>query len=124
MLRACRKLLKPGGKTAFYTIHAAPGLSAADRRRAWGHGPRMVNARYEYVTMLRSAGFSNVVAVDVTREFQRIATRWMRARERHRDAVIASLGEARFQEIRRDNAKFQRGIELGLLRRSLFVATA
>jgi len=109
---------------AFYTIHAAPGLSAADRKRARRLGPRLVNARYDYVSMLDAAGFSKVSAVDVTHEFQRISARWMRARERHRDAVIASVGEARYRELRRDSALTQRGIELGLLRRSLLVATA
>ena len=109
---------------AFFTIHAAPRLSAADRKRARRHGPRLVNARGDYASMLRAAGFRRVVSVDVTREFQSISARWMHARERHRDAVIASVGEARYREIRRDSALMQRGIELGLLRRSLFIATA
>lgn len=109
---------------AFFTIHAAPQLSAADRKRARRHGPRLVNARRDYTSMLRAAGFRRVVSVDVTREFQRISMRWMRARERRRDAVIASVGEARYHELRSDSALTQRGIELGLLRRSLFIATA
>ena len=117
-------LLKPGAKMAFYTIHAASGLSAADRNRTRRHGPRFVNARRDYTSMLRGAWFRRVVAVDVTSEFQRIATRWMRSRERHRDALITTVGDARFREIRSDSALTQRGIELGLLRRSLFIATA
>jgi hypothetical protein len=109
---------------AFFTIHAAPRLSPADGERARRQGPRFVNARSDYESMLRAAGFKRIVAVDVTGEFRRIQARWIRARERHRDAVIAAVGEARFREITADSRGSQRGIEQGLLRRSLFVATA
>ena len=109
---------------AFYTIHAAPGLSAADRERARRHGARFLNARSDYETMLRTAGFAHVSARDVTREFGRIQARWLRARERHREAIIAAVGEERHRELCSDGRLVLRGIQLGLLWRSLYVATA
>ena len=39
MLRACRRILRPGGRTAFFTIHPATGLTATQRRRASRDGP-------------------------------------------------------------------------------------
>jgi hypothetical protein len=107
---------------AFYTIHAAPGLSERDRERARRYGPRFVNARADYHAMLRAAGFSRVSARDVTREFRRIQLRWLRARERHREALKAAVGEARYREQTSDGRLTLRGIALGVLRRSLFVA--
>jgi hypothetical protein len=109
---------------AFYTIHAAPALPPRDRERARRHGPRFVNARSDYVSMLQAAGFARIAARDVTREFERIQVRWLRARERHREAIIAAVGEERHRELCSDGRLSLRAIQLGLLRRSLFVATA
>ena len=72
--------------------------------------------------MLRSAGFRDVRATDVTREFRRINGRWLAARERHREELRAAVGEARLKELLADGRDTARGIELGILRRSLFVA--
>jgi hypothetical protein len=107
---------------AFYTIHATPELSPADRARARRFGPRFVNSRTDYISMLRAAGFEQVAARDVTGEFQRIQRRWLRARGRHRDAIITAVGEARHEEMCDDGRHTLHGIAAGLLRRSLFVA--
>jgi hypothetical protein len=107
---------------AFYTIHATPGLSAADRERARRYGPRFVNSRSDYVSMLQTAGFSRATALDVTAEFRRIQTRWLRARDRHRDAIIAAVGETRHHEMCSDGRHTLHAIDAGWLRRSLFVA--
>ena len=39
VLRACRQLLRPGGRLAFTTIHASPDLDPIRRRRAHRAGP-------------------------------------------------------------------------------------
>jgi len=106
---------------AFFTIHTSPGLDQTGRRLAYRHGPRMVNTRSDYAALLRRAGFREVRAIDVTREYLRISLRWQRARARRLPALRASLGELRVRELETDSRLNIEGIRLGLLRRSLFV---
>lgn len=122
MLRASRRLLKPGGRLAFFTIHAAPDLDAAGRRLARRYGPTLVNSRSDYVSMLERVGFRGVRAIDVTREYLRISRAWNAARARHAAGLRNQVGEARFHEMERDSRMNIAGIEMELLRRSLFVA--
>ena len=116
-------MLRPGGRIAFLTIHAAEGLDAAGRRAAHRHGPRMVNASSDYASLLARAGFREIRSYDVTREYLRISLAWERARRRHVAALVATLGEARVRELQSDSRLNIAGIRRGLLRRSLFVAT-
>jgi hypothetical protein len=108
---------------AFFTIHAAPDLDEAGRRLAYRYGPRMVNARGDYAAMLSNAGFRDVRVSDATREYLRISRAWLRVTQRYRPDLRASLGEARVREMLADSRLNIAGIERGLLRRALFVAT-
>jgi len=107
---------------AFYVIHTPTGLGARERARARRHGPRLVNSRSGYASMLRSAGFTHVREVDVTREFGRINLRWLRARLRHEAEMRRAAGDQYTEERIADARTQARGIDAGLLRRSLFVA--
>jgi hypothetical protein len=82
----------------------------------------MVNSRGDYASLLERAGFRDVRAVDVTREYLRISMAWRRARDRHLRELRASLGEARVRELESDSRLNVQGIRLGVLHRSLFVA--
>lgn len=107
---------------AFLTIHAAPDADAAQRRAASKYGPRMVNSPADYASLLDRAGFRDVRAIDLTREFLRIGLRWDRARERHVEGLRAQIGEARVREMTVEGRANIEGIRKGVLRRSLFVA--
>jgi hypothetical protein len=107
---------------AFITIHTPRGLDAAARRLAYRHGPRMVNSSADYVSLLERAGFHDVRATDTTREYLRISRARYSALARHQDSLREALGEARFREMEQDSRLNVRGIRLGVLRRSLFVA--
>ena len=72
--------------------------------------------------MLRSAGFPEVEEIDVTAEFGATARGWYEWRDRYAADLIAAEGEESFQERRSDSSKQLKGIEDGLLRRSLFIA--
>ena len=69
VLRACRRLLRPGGRIGFYTIVESPGLSPAARRRARAAGPRAVAIRSVHQRLLRAAGFKDITEIDVTPAF-------------------------------------------------------
>ena len=123
MLRACKRLLRPAGRIAFYTIFIAPGLSEAAYRRAARAGPSAVTSRRrEQVDLLRSAGFAAVREIDVTAAFLRATRAWHEARARYAGQLSQAEGEGSFRERQRDYHLQARAIEAGLLRRSLFVA--
>jgi hypothetical protein len=124
VLRACRRLLRPGGQIAFYTIFIPPGVSEADRKRvlALGDPPELASTTSEE-ELLRSAGFVDIEETDKTNEYLRTARGWYEARERHAEELREIEGAQAFadgQENRRKRIGF---IEAGLQRRSLFVAT-
>ena len=108
---------------AFLTIHAAPDADSAQRRAASKYGPRMVNSPADYASLLERAGFRDVRAIDLTREYLRISLRGNRARERHIEGLRAQLGEARVRDMTSEGRANLEGIRRGVLRRSLFVAT-
>ena len=123
MLRACKRLLRPAGRIAFYTIFIASGLSEAAYRRAARAGPSAVTSRRrEQGDLLRSAGFARVREIDVTGEFLRSTRAWYAARARYADQLSEAEGEALFSDRQRDYHLQARAIEAGLLRRALLVA--
>ena len=122
MLRACKRLLRPAGRIAFYTIFIAPGLSEAAYRRAARAGPSAVTSRRrEQVDLLRSAGFAAVREIDVTEAFLRSTQAWYQGRDRYAAQLAEAEGEASFRERQRDYRLQARAIEAGLLRRALFL---
>ncbi len=108
---------------AFITIHTPADLGASGRRLAYRHGPRMVNSRSDYASLLERAGFRDVRCTDITNEYLRVSLGWYDARTRHGDELRKTLGEARVREMESDSRLNIDGIRKGLLRRSLFVAS-
>jgi hypothetical protein len=123
VLRACRRLLRPGGGIAFYTIFIPPGLSESAYRRALKLGPaQAASRRREHQELLRSAGFVAISEADITSEFLRITRQRLEARERHSADLRQSLGDSEFEENQSESRAQIEAIEAGLLQRSLFVA--
>jgi SAM-dependent methyltransferase len=122
VLRAMRRLLKPGGRMAFITIHTPGDLDLMGKRLAHRYGPRMVNSRLEYPVMLDDVGFRDVCSSDITREYLRISRAWYKARGRYDEELRAALGDERACEMECDSRLNVKGIERGFLRRSMFVA--
>ncbi len=123
MLRACNRLLRPGGRIAYYTIFVTPGLSPAEFRRALRAGPPAVASRRRTESeMLRSAGFVDVREVDATAEFLRTTRAWLRSRLRRAAELSEAEGEAAFKDRQRHYRLESKAIAAGLLRRSLFLA--
>ena len=124
MLRACRRLLRDGGRTAFHVILAAPSLTPAQRREAARSGPPAVLTRHDYPAMLRSAGFDDVEESDVTADYRTRVHALLEWSDGHEDDLRAILGDQLF-EVRQHDRRLQLGgIDGGLLRRSMIVARA
>jgi hypothetical protein len=124
VLRACRRILRPGGRTAFFTIFVSPGLSKRDHRRAVRLGPRAVASNRPQSGLVAAAGFTEVEDIDVTGEFLETARRWLRFSRQSEPALRESLGDDVVDEQLADRTDMVAGIEQGLLRRSLLVAIA
>lgn len=120
MLRASRRVLRPGGRTAFHSITVAPGLSRRDRRRAARWGPPAVATSSTYPRLLRSAGFVDVEETDRTADYLATAQAWMRHEQEEAERPGAPAYLADGSARRRDTAA---AIEDGVLRRAEFVAT-
>lgn len=123
MLRALNQLLRPGGRTAFLTIHMPVGLPAAERRRARDAGPRAVDTRTDHVTLLRNAGFDDVVARDVTEEYLVTAIGWLRETEAHADELSSLEPRQTFDDRQAERRRMIAAIEDGLLHRSMVIGT-
>jgi cyclopropane fatty-acyl-phospholipid synthase-like methyltransferase len=120
VLRACRRLLRPGGRLAFFTIHVAQGLSRAEHRRAVDAAPASA-AGPDIGDLLRRARFDDVVETDLTSAYAQTARDWLAARLRHRDDLRPADPATYDDRVSRGRGVIP-VIEAGLLRRSLFVA--
>ena len=122
MLRACNRVLKPGGVISFGVIAVADGLSDKQVARAVGAGPAQVEAGPGYPALMAAAGFEDVEVIDVSEEYLSTCAAWVS----ERDAESAELERV----IGRDElAERQAGLRLaiettkeGLLKRYLISA--
>jgi len=124
VLRACRKLLRPGGRLAFFTIFVAPDLTAPEYQRALRSGPTFVSSRRrDHAALIASAGFGRSEETDLTAEFGSTSRAWQTERDKHAAEIITVEGEAAFNERQSNLGVQSEAIEAGLLRRSLFVCS-
>jgi cyclopropane fatty-acyl-phospholipid synthase-like methyltransferase len=123
LLRACRNLLRPGGRMAYTTIYVAPGLGRSDHRRAVSAGPWQVSARRPYGEMTEQAGFTDIVEIDVTDEYTTTQQAWLEAHEARADDVRELTSDEDFTLAQADRRLARDAIERGWLRRSIIVAT-
>lgn len=121
MLRACKRLLQPGGRTAFLTIFIPEGLTAEAYIRAVTAGPPFVATRREHAEMLLSAGFELIEERDLTDDFLRIARSLFDSRNRHEQGLRASQSDREYETQQMESRAIIAAIEAGLLRRALFV---
>jgi hypothetical protein len=124
VLRACRQILVPGGRTTFFTIFVSPGLSRRDHRRAVRLGPRAVASNRGQSELVAAAGFVQVDDIDFTEQFLETARRWLRFSLELEPELRASVGNDAFDDQIADRTDMVAAIEQGLLKRSLLVAVA
>jgi hypothetical protein len=115
-----RRLLRPGGRHAFTTIHTPQGLSPTEHRLAGVSGPPAV-AGADPAELLERAGFTDISAYDVTADYLAASTAWRAARVRHRDELRPLDPEVYDDRLSR-GALEAKALQAGILRRTLYVA--
>jgi hypothetical protein len=117
-------VLRPGGRIAYYNIFVPPGLPEHLRRRAHRAGPNAVGSRgITQTELLARAGFESISETDLTDEFLATSRAWNGGRRIREAELRAEFGDAWFEDRQADSDAMLSGIEEGLLRRSLFVAS-
>jgi len=122
VLRACHRLLRPGGRLAFTTIHTPPGLAAEQMQRADALGPPTVAEPQDHVEMLRVAGFVEPEQIDVTNAYLGTARAWFREREAAAAELIGLEGEQAFRDRQLELRNRIAGPEERIIGRSILAA--
>ena len=122
MLRECNRVLKSGGCIAGYVIHIPTGLTDAQERRAADLGPSDVTASTSPEVLTQAAGLTVVVKEDVTDAFRATCAALVAARRDLEDELRADEGDDFYEEERRKKNAMLKGIDEGILCRSLVVA--
>ena len=115
-------MLRPRGRTAFFTIHPEAGLSAAEIERAVAAGPPQIGADEDHPELLASAGFTDIEAVDATAAYHETQLGWLDRWADRKEALMGTLGEQLYDERQAERRSTLAAIEEGLLRRTLFLA--
>ena len=95
---------------------------ASDRRRAHRAGPAGVAVRTSYESLLKTAGFVEIGAKDLTSEYRSTRPGWMEATARRADAVRAALGDVEYEERMANRHRSKAAIDAGLLSRFMYWA--
>lgn len=104
---------------AGFVIHTPEGLTDDQRVRAAELGPSEVAADGSPSTQLIAAGFEVVTQLDLTEGFTRTCRALLGTRNKAEDSLRAIEGDDDFEEELLKKREMLKGIEAGLLQRSL-----
>lgn len=124
VLKACRRVIRSGGRMVFSVISIAPGLCRDDYRRAVANGPEFIESDADYPTLLEQTGWSDVGCRDVSLAYAASMRRQLRAEEKHRQRLEALTCPSEVAERLAGWVSKLAVLGDGLLRRHLFIATA
>lgn len=120
VLRACNRVLKPGGRLVFLVIAAAVGLVAADLERALEVGH--VDAGPGYPTLVEQAGFIDAEVTEVTDVYLATLQNWYQAYQDETQALHELIGEEDYEDRQSRRVRNMATVGDGLVRRYLVSA--
>ena len=116
--------MRPGGRTAFFTIFAPNDVAPSERKRARAAAPRYGWSRADHAQLMRSAGFVGVEELDCTREYAATLQAWHDVSAEHADELAALTSLDAFEDRQRERRAALAAVADGLQRRVLLVGTA
>ncbi len=125
VLGECARVLVPGGRIAFSDWIATPRLQDGERRRLdeWMAATTLQSIT-GYQTLLARAGFSAILAEDLSAEWIVILRERVRMYHAMREDTVARFGQARYDEYNQLYAFFVGLVEAGRLGGARFSGTA
>jgi SAM-dependent methyltransferase len=117
VLRASRRVLRAGGRLAFFVIEPAD----ADNPPPHGVGPLFVAIPRPYRELLAEAGFGDIEYRDVTPEYRETAARWLSESRALESGLRAALGAGTFEGRLAEQVSDLAAVDAGVLRRSLYI---
>jgi cyclopropane fatty-acyl-phospholipid synthase-like methyltransferase len=117
-------LLRPGGRMAFTTIYVPDDLTPKQHRVGVRAGPWQVATRRPYPELVAQAGFEDITEVDVSDDYLTTQQAWRDQNEAHSATLRELIAEDDFRAAQRDRRRALEAIAAGLLKRSVFTATA
>jgi ubiquinone/menaquinone biosynthesis C-methylase UbiE len=124
LLRECRRVARAGAPTVFSVIAPAPALSEGDRRLAIESGPEFVDVDGDYPTLLEQSDWRVSQQIDVTDVFAQSIRTSLRLMSMRKDSLIETLGAEDYRERMNRRQATLAGLDRGVLKRQIFVATA
>jgi hypothetical protein len=115
--------LKPGGRTAFFTIYVPNDVSGTARRRALGAAPKYGSSRTSHTQLMRSAGFDDIDETDYTAQYHETLRGWHDHSAERSEELVALWGSELFTERQGDRRSSIEAVEAGWQRRILVSAT-
>lgn len=124
VLRACKRVLRPDGRLAFFVVVIRSGLPSARQALVREAAPAFVETSSPYRTMLEAAGFRSIAERDVTAEYHHTAAEWLRVAAALEPELRRALGDDVFEEKQANRRSSFQAIEEGDLGRMLYTARA
>lgn len=120
MLRACRRVLKPGGRLVFDVVSVPESLVGHnDLEGDYG----FVATAVPYLEMLTQAGFVDFGSEDTTSGYLKVAGRWLDAARELEPELREAMGDGVFDDKYSSRVESYTMIESGELGRTLYWAT-
>jgi len=115
--------LKPGGRTAFFTIYVPNDVSRTARRRALGAAPNYGWSRTSHTQLMQSAGFVDIDEIDYTEQYLKTLHGWLDHSAERSAELVELWGNELFAQRQADRRSAIEAVEAGWQRRVLISAT-
>jgi len=114
--------LRPGGRTAFFTIYVPRDIAPTARQRAFAAAPKYGWLRTSHAQLMQSAGFVDIEETDYTEQYLHTLRGWLDHSDERSAELIELWGNELFAQRQADRRSSIAAVEAGWQRRILISA--